>query len=189
MQHHGISPQVRPSSSGSTPHDHVTIPQICSSRSLALDRPRPSAPRHPPVVANRPTIYQGRRHPPLIHDPLDRRTTCPISSIPINELARSTQFPIAPAARPNVPLSAVSSFGGFRTPAAEHAAPSLKRPASETLHKRRNRRAIGRSLLCLQERTLSGHARMSATCPLLDIGWRSLLMATHTAYRRQKRKL
>src|SRR5258707_3488074 len=32
------------------------------------------------------------------------------------------------------PPSAVSSFGGFRTPAAEYAAPSLKRPASETLH-------------------------------------------------------
>src|SRR5260221_6255405 len=32
------------------------------------------------------------------------------------------------------PPSAVSSFGGFRTPAAEHAATSLKRPASETLH-------------------------------------------------------
>src|SRR5258706_4558769 len=33
------------------------------------------------------------------------------------------------------PPSAVSSFGGFRTPAAEYAAPSLKRPASETLLK------------------------------------------------------
>ena len=32
-------------------------------------------------------------------------------------------------------LSAVSSLGGFRTPASEHAAPSLKRPASETLHR------------------------------------------------------
>src|SRR5258706_12691878 len=32
------------------------------------------------------------------------------------------------------PPSAVSSIGGFRTPAAEYAAPSLKRPASETLH-------------------------------------------------------
>ena len=31
-------------------------------------------------------------------------------------------------------LSAVSSLGGFRTPAAELAAPALKRPASETLH-------------------------------------------------------
>src|SRR5258705_9704816 len=36
------------------------------------------------------------------------------------------------------PPSAVSSFGGFRTPAAEYAAPSLKRPASETLHTRRH---------------------------------------------------
>src|SRR5258706_16443436 len=36
------------------------------------------------------------------------------------------------------PPSAVSSFGGFRTPAAEYAAPSLKRPASETLHIRRH---------------------------------------------------
>jgi hypothetical protein len=33
------------------------------------------------------------------------------------------------------PPSAVSSFGGFRTPAAELAALSLKRPASETLHR------------------------------------------------------
>jgi hypothetical protein len=31
--------------------------------------------------------------------------------------------------------SAVSSLGGFRTPAAELAVPSLMRPASETLHK------------------------------------------------------
>src|SRR6516164_6095425 len=31
-------------------------------------------------------------------------------------------------------LSPVSSLGGFRTPAAELAAPALKRPASETLH-------------------------------------------------------
>src|SRR5712672_3129339 len=37
------------------------------------------------------------------------------------------------------PPSAVSSIGGFRTPAAEYAAPSLKRPASETLHRRRHR--------------------------------------------------
>ena len=34
---------------------------------------------------------------------------------------------------PAGPISAVSSLGGFRTPAAERAAPSLKRPASETL--------------------------------------------------------
>jgi hypothetical protein len=34
----------------------------------------------------------------------------------------------------HVPLCAVSFLGGFRTPAAEYAALSLKRPASETLH-------------------------------------------------------
>src|SRR5258708_37818084 len=48
------------------------------------------------------------------------------------------------------PPSAVPSLGGFRTPAAEYAAPSLKRPASETLHR-------------------SGHRQhgpvMSALCP------------------------
>lgn len=32
-------------------------------------------------------------------------------------------------------MSAAALEGGFRTPAAEHAAMSLKRPASETLHK------------------------------------------------------
>src|SRR6201987_1974550 len=53
--------------------------------------------------------------------------------MPINRLTRGTQIPIAPAETLYVPLSAVSFLGGFRTPAAEHAAPSLKRPASETL--------------------------------------------------------
>src|ERR1700751_5302259 len=59
--------------------------------------------------------------------------------MPINRLTRGTQIPIAPAETLYVPLSAVSFLGGFRTPAAEHAAPSLKRPASETLPKRRHR--------------------------------------------------
>src|ERR1700754_2710921 len=49
---------------------------------------------------------------------------------------------------PAGPISAVSSLGGFRTPAAERAAPSLKRPASETLHKSgHSRRASARNLL------------------------------------------
>src|SRR5262249_51746434 len=38
----------------------------------------------------------------------------------------------------HVPLCAVSFLGGFRTPAAEYAALSLKRPASETLHNKRH---------------------------------------------------
>ncbi|ANW00744.1 phage integrase N-terminal SAM-like domain-containing protein [Bradyrhizobium icense] len=45
------------------------------------------------------------------------------------------------------PSSAVSSLGGFRTPAAEHAAPSLKRPASETLHNSRHRAGPLRQLI------------------------------------------
>jgi hypothetical protein len=138
VQRHGIGRQLQPISSGSTPRDRVTIPQICSSRSLALDRPRQSAPRYPPVVANRATVLDLRRDPPLIHDPLRCHTICSISSVPTNQLTRGSQISIAPAARPYVPLSAVSSLGGFRTPAAEHAATSLKRPASETLHKLRN---------------------------------------------------
>jgi len=40
-----------------------------------------------------------------------------------------------------VPLSAVSFIGGFRTPAAQLAAPSLKRPASETLYTSGHRQA------------------------------------------------
>jgi hypothetical protein len=42
--------------------------------------------------------------------------------------------------KPELPF-AVSSLGGFRTPAAEYAAPSLKRPASETLHNNVHKKA------------------------------------------------
>ncbi len=123
MQRHGINRRPHRIASGSTPHDRVTIPPIGSSRSPALDQPRQSAPRYPPAVANRSTIYRIRRRPPLIRQSLHRRTTCSISSIPTNQLFRGTQIPIAPAARPYVPLSAVSSLGGFRTPAPPCAAP------------------------------------------------------------------
>src|SRR5690242_11822271 len=47
--------------------------------------------------------------------------------------ARAHIIPIAPAAPPHVPLSAVSF--PWRLSAAEHAAPSLHRSASETLHR------------------------------------------------------
>ena len=57
----------------------------------------------------------------------------------------------------DVPLSAVSSLGGFRTPAAEYATPSLKRPASETLHKGRHSPTIIRPLAANFES--SGRAR------------------------------
>jgi hypothetical protein len=63
---HGIGRQVQQPSSGSTPHDRVTILQICSWCSLPIDRPRQSMSRYPPVIANRPTTYAVRRQPPLI---------------------------------------------------------------------------------------------------------------------------
>jgi hypothetical protein len=135
VQRHGISRHLQPTASGSTPHDRVTVLQVCSSCPPASNRPRQSAPRYPPIGANRPTIYRVQRHPPLIRQPLHGRTTRCAGSIQITHLTRGAQIPIAPAARPDVPLSALSSLGGFRTPAAEYAAPSLKRPASETLHK------------------------------------------------------
>jgi hypothetical protein len=40
---------------------------------------------------------------PLIHRPLHRRTACWTGSIPINELTRGAQIPIAPAAPLSVP--------------------------------------------------------------------------------------
>jgi hypothetical protein len=138
VQCRGIGGQLQRLSSGSTPHDRVTIPQICSAHSPALDRPRQSTLRYPTGVSNRPTVHHARRDPPPIHQPLHRPPTCWGGSIPITNLTRGFQISITPAARPSVLLRAVSSLGGFRTPAAERAAPSLMRPASETLHKRRN---------------------------------------------------
>src|SRR5882724_9266618 len=100
---HGISRQLQPSSSGSTPHDRVSSPQICLSRSLPLDWPRQSALRFPADISNRPTVHDVRRDPPLIHEPLHRRTTCWIGSTPITHLARDSQISIAPAERFYVP--------------------------------------------------------------------------------------
>jgi hypothetical protein len=147
VQCRGIGRQLQQLSSGSTPHDRVTIPQICLARSPALDRPRQSTLRYPTGVSNRPTGHHARRDPLPIHQPLHRPPTRCGGSIPITNISRGSQISITPVARPSVPLRAVSSLGGFRTPAAELAAPSLMRPASETLHNRyRNRLPVRRPL-------------------------------------------
>ena len=138
MQCRGIGRQLQQLSSDSTPHDRVTIPQICLARSPALDRPRQSTLRYPTGVSNRPTGHHARRDPLPIHQPLHRPPTRCGGSIPITNISRGSQISITPVARPSVPLRAVSSLGGFRTPTAELAAPSLMRPASETLHKGRH---------------------------------------------------
>jgi hypothetical protein len=65
------------------------------------------------------------------------------------------------------PPSAVSSFGGFRTPAAEYAAPSLKRPASETLHKNGSRGLAAGCLLCPRERTSTNGYRTATITGLV----------------------
>ena len=104
MQRHGIGQQVQRSSSGSTPHDRVTILQICSSRSLALDRPRQSALRYPAVRSNRADTYSVRRQPAPIHTPLRSRTTSAIAPPTISHSARGTQIPITHAAPPTYPF-------------------------------------------------------------------------------------
>ena len=104
MQRHGIRRQVRPSSSESTPHDRVTSLQICSSRSLALDRPRQSALRYPAVRSNRASTYSVRRQPAPIHTPLRSRTTSAIAPPTISHGARGTQIPITHAAPPTYPF-------------------------------------------------------------------------------------
>jgi hypothetical protein len=161
VQRRGISRHLQRAASGSTPHDRVAAFQIYSSRSLPLGRPRQHTPRYPPVTANHRTSYGVRRHLPLIRQPFHCRATCWIGSILVSQLARGAQIPIAPAARPYVPLSAVSSLGGFRTPAAELAALSLKRPASEALHKSCPDCPEVRLLLCTRKRTQDGHRAMS----------------------------
>jgi hypothetical protein len=100
---HGIDQQVQRSSAGSTPHDRITILQICSARSLPLDRPRQSASRHPPVVTNRPTTYRVRCNPRLIQQPFHHPPACWSASTPFTHLIRGPQIPIAHAAPPTCP--------------------------------------------------------------------------------------
>ncbi len=113
MRRHGIGRQLQRSQSGSTPHDRITIPQICSSRSPALNRPRQSALRYPALVSNHPPIHSLRRHPPLNHEPLHRRPTCSIGLAPVTHLIRGTQIPIAHAAPPTYPFPRFPCMGLF----------------------------------------------------------------------------
>ena len=133
MQSHGTGQQLHPSQSGSTPHDRVTIPQMCPSRSLPLHRPRQSALRYPAVVANRSPIHSVQRGPPLIHEPLPLRPTRSIGSTPITHLIRGTQIPIAHAAPSTYPLPRFPPLEVCgRRPRARGT--TVMGPASENLH-------------------------------------------------------
>src|SRR5882762_3379359 len=94
--------------SGSTPHDAGTI-----------DPP----PHRPP-----PFWLAVARQRPRLH----RRATPARSPTP-NPLARPAQIPIALAAPPGAPPTAISCLGAFRTPAASARGKHVL-PASENLH-------------------------------------------------------
>ena len=107
--------------SGSTPHDRAPanpIVSLAGSRPATAERAQPSS-----VVSNRPTIRRDRRDPPLIQQPFHRPPACWSASTSFTHLIRGTQIPIAPRRATHVPLPAVSSLGGLRTPAPVRAAP------------------------------------------------------------------
>ena len=100
MPRHGIGQQIQRTSSGSTPHDRITILQICPSRSLPFHRPRQSTLRYPAVDPNRSSTRSAQRHLPLIRESLPLRPTRWIGSIPITHRIRGYQIPIVNAAPP-----------------------------------------------------------------------------------------
>ena len=163
MPRHDIGQQVQRSSAGSIPHDRITTLQICSARSLPLDRPRQSASRHPPVVTNRPTTYRVRRHPRLIQPPLHRPPACWSASTPFTHLIRGTQIPIAKPRHPRPP-PAVSSLGGLRTPAPRAGRATVMGPPSANLHNRVTLTARRSLPVFLDNRTSSVFVGMSQTC-------------------------
>ena len=103
MPRHDSGRPLHLSQLGSTPHDRVTSPQIRSSHSLPLDRPRQDASRHAPVVTNRPTTYRVRRDPPLIQQPIHHPPACWSASTPFTHFIRGTQISIAQGATPTSP--------------------------------------------------------------------------------------
>jgi hypothetical protein len=135
VQRHGIGRPLHPSQLGSTPHDDITIPQIRSSHSLPLNRPRQSASRHPPVVTNRPTTYRVRCDPPLIQQPFHHPPACWSASTPFTHLIRGAQIPIAQAATPTSPslgfLPWRFAYAGPRcTPRHRHGA-AIRKPSQK----------------------------------------------------------
>lgn len=120
----GISRQLQRTASESTPHDRVTVLQICSPCSLPLERPQRSTLGFPAGVSNRPTVHHVRRAP-LIHRPLHRGTAFWIGSIQISQLARGAQIPIGPAAPAYVTSARFPPLEAFgRRP------PNTRRPSS-----------------------------------------------------------
>jgi hypothetical protein len=131
---HGIDQQVQRSSAGSTPHDRITILQICSSHSSPLHRPRQSALGYPAFAAKWSPTHSLQRHPPLIHEPMPLRSTRWGGPIPIKHRIRGIQIPIVNAAPPTSPSR------GFLPWRFAYAGPGARRatcigPPSANLHR------------------------------------------------------
>ena len=130
----GLGQQVQRSSSGWIPHDRIIFPQICSSRSLPLHRPRQSALRYPAFAAKWSPTHSVQRHPPLIHEPVPFRPTRWGGPTPITHLIRGSQIPIVNAAPPTSPsrgfLPWRFAYAGPRCAPRHHHG-----PASANLHK------------------------------------------------------
>ena len=119
----------------------VTTPEHCSSLSLVPDRPRRCSLEAGASTATRQSIFtdycvRGSQKPALackIHPP-----SCSIASAPINRPTHDDQIAIARAAHSRTPPPAISSFGGFRTPASECVAPSssagIRKPSQQETH-------------------------------------------------------
>jgi hypothetical protein len=163
VQRHGIDRQLHPSQSGSTPHDRVTSPQIRSSHSLPLDRPRQRPLRFPAVVSNRPPIHRDRYDPPLIQQPFHRPPACWSASTPFTHLIRGTQIPIANAAPSTYPIPRFPPLEVcVRRP---RCAPRCHDgPASATLHKLGSGGVLELGPLYPREQTSSARPATSEKC-------------------------
>jgi hypothetical protein len=116
--------RLPPSRSGSIPHDqhrHVTSYQWSVLSSIP-DRPRPPLLEYPIRAATRVpiSVVQSRwtRPKPASHSRQCPQPACSIALSHVQRIIGGPQIPIAYAVLQNPPLPAVSSFGGFRTPAA-----------------------------------------------------------------------
>ena len=144
----GCSPQYRPPphpQSGSTPHDDDAEPRRRKAARLlrwfstghdGARRNRPSTPLAcPPIL--RPSIQPCRSN--ADHSCPPTSSTVAVDRVARTRLSiRRAQIPIAPAARPHSSHPAVSSLGGFRTPAPGVRGAVVMGPASENLHKTRH---------------------------------------------------
>src|SRR5208337_3701621 len=130
----------RRAGSGSTPHDRRSALRLATPLLLASSR----APEHDsadltttPVLLRPPRRHQTRASSRSTPPDLVRPTGKTTPHRPSPRQTRSVRDPQIPIGR--VPhtapfLPAVSSLGGFRTPAPSLAPPSRNGPASETLH-------------------------------------------------------